>query len=130
MSYRVLDPRGLRVERLDLDERRVALSFREANVEKVMDNAEQRTLWTQAGAIEALDPRVSGEFPAPPFRIAHAEVDDGLYVQRDMIRVPMDVSGAIALSLWLEGRDEPLRVEASRARLLLEGEPSYVRHVD
>ena len=130
MSYRILDPRNLRVDRVDRDARRVALHFREANIEKIMDNADQRTLWTQTGLIEMWTPKLSADLPAPPFLIAHADVDDGLYTQRDMMRIPLDVSGEVALSLWLEGRDGPLRLEGSRMRLRLEGDPRYVRHVD
>ncbi len=130
MSYRILDPRNLRINQVDLAARQVVLHFQEANIEKIMDNADQRTLWTQAGFIEVWTPRLSADLPIPPFLIAHAEVEDGLYTQRDMMRIPLDVSGEIVLSLWLEGQDEPLRLEGSRMRLHLEGNPSYVRHVD
>ena len=130
MSYRILDPRNLSIDKVDLDARRVVLRFREANIEKIMDDADQRTLWTQAGSIEMWTPRLSAELPASPFRIARMDVDDGLYTQRDMMRIPLDVSGEIVLSLWIEGMDEPLRLEGSRARLRLEGSPTYIRHVD
>ncbi len=130
MSYRVLDPRNLRIEQVDLDAQRVVLHFQESNIEKIMDNADQRTLWTQAGAIEMWTPKLSADLPAPPFLITHTDVEDGLYTQRDMMRIPLDVSGEIVLSLWFEGQDEPLRMEGSRMCLHLEGDPSYVRHVD
>ena len=65
-----------------------------------------------------------------PFRIAHLDLEDGLYTQRDMIRIPSDVSGEIVLSLWLEGRDEPLSLQGSRMCLSLDGNPRYVRHLD
>lgn len=130
MSYRILDPRSLRITRVERDAQRVALHFDEARIEKIMDNADQRTLWTQAGSIEVLDPKFSGDLPEPPFLIAHADVEDGLYTQRDMVRLPLDVSGEIMLSLRLEGREESLQVSGTRMGLHLEGEPRYVRHVD
>ena len=130
MSYRILDPRNLQIDQVDLDTRRIVLHFQEADIEKIMDNADQRTLWTQAGSIEIWTPRLSADPPVPPFLIMHADVEDGLYTQRDMVRIPLDVSGEIVLSLWLEGQDEPLRLEGSRMRLHLEGDPDYVRHVD
>lgn len=130
MSYRILDPQNLRIDRVDRNEQRVVLHFPEANIEQIMDNADQRTLWTQAGAIEMQSPKLSADLPAPPFRIVHADVDDGLYTQRDMMRIPLDVSGRVALSLWLEGQDDPLHLEGARMCLHLEGDPSYVRHVD
>lgn len=130
MSYRILDPRNLRIDQVDLDARRAVLHFHEANIEKIMDNADQRTLWMQAGSIEMWDPRLSAELPDPPFLIAHSDLEDGLYTQRDMMRIPLDLSGEIVLSLWFEGQDEPLRMEGSRMCLHLEGDPSYVRHVD
>ena len=130
MSYRILDPRNLQIDRVDQDAQRLALHFLEANIEKIMDNAEQRTLWTQAGSIEMWDPQLSAELPVAPFQIAHLDLEDGLYTQRDMIRIPSDVSGEIVLSLWLEGRDEPLRLQGSRMCLSLDGNPRYVRHLD
>ena len=130
MSYRILDPRNLQIERVDRDAQRLALHFTEANIEKIMDNAEQRTLWTQAGSIEMWDPKLSAELPAAPFQVVHADLEDGLYTQRDMIRIPSDVSGEIVLSLWFEDRDEPLRLQGSRMCLSLDGNPRYVRHVD
>lgn len=130
MSYRILDPKSLRIDQVDLDAQRIVLHFQEASIEKIMDNADQRTLWTQAGSIEVWTPKLSTDPPAPPFLIVHADVEDGLYTQRDMMRIPLDVSGEIVLSLWLEGQDEPLRMEGSRMCLHLEGNPSYVRHVD
>ena len=130
MSYRILDPRNLQIDRIDRDTQRLALCFLEANIEKIMDNADRRTLWAQAGSIEMAEPRLSAEFPAAPFRVAHLDLEDGLYTQRDMIRIPSDVSGEIVLSLWLDGRDEPLRLEGSRMRLHLDGSPRYLRHLD
>ncbi len=130
MSYRILDPRGLKIDRLDQEAQRWALHFAEANIEKIMDNAEQRTLWTQAGSIEIRDPKPSAELPAAPFSILHADLDDGLYVQRDMIRLPSDVSGEVVLSLQIDGRAEPLRLGGSRVCLHFDGDPRYVRHLD
>ena len=130
MSYRILDPRNLQIDRVDQDAQRLALHFLEANIEKIMDNAEQRTLWTQAGSIEMWDPKLSVELSAATFRIAHLDLEDGLYTQRDMIRIPLDVSGEIVLSLWFEGQDEPLRLEGSRMCLHLDDNPRYVRHLD
>ena len=130
MSYRILDPRNLQIDRVDQDAQRLALHFLEANIEKIMDNAEQRTLWTQAGSIEMWDPKLSVELSAAPFRIAHLDLEDGLYTQRDMIRIPLDVSGEIVLSLWFEGQDEPLCLEGSRMCLHLDDNPRYVRHLD
>ena len=130
MSYRILDLQNLRIDDVDRDAKRVALRFHQANIEKIMDNADQRTLWTQAGMIEMWNPKLSADLPLPPFLIVHAEVEDGPYTQRDMIRIPLEVSGEAALSLWLEGQEEPLRMEGSRMRLHLDGNPSYVRHVD
>lgn len=130
MSYRILDPRNLKIDQADRDERRVALHFHESHIEKIMDNADQRTLWTQAGAIEVLNPKLSADLPELPFVIAHADTEDGLYTQRDMMRIPLDVSGDIVLSLWFEGQEESLRMEGTRMCLHLEGDPRYVRHMD
>lgn len=129
MSYRILDLRGLRIDRVEQAADRLVLHFDAANIEKIMDNAEQRTLWTQAGSLELVTTS-SAALPAAPFVIARGDVEDGLYTQRDMIRIPLNASGAVGLSLHIEGADGPVDLKGSSVRLELEGNPAYVKHVD
>lgn len=130
MSYCILDTRGLSIARVERDSECLSLAFTQAKIEKIMDNAEQRTLWTQAGALEIWTARVTPALPEAPFVIAHSDLDDGMYLQRDMIRIPMDIAGAVAVELQCAGLPEPCRIEAARTRLRLDGNPRYVRHLD
>lgn len=130
MSYCILDTRSLEIERVDQGSGRLSLAFAQARIEKIMDNAEQRTLWTQAGALEIWAAQVAPALPEAPFVIAHSDLDDGSYTQRDMIRIPLDVSGTVAVALQCAELPEPCRIEGARARLRLDGNPRYVRHLD
>ena len=130
MSYRVLDLRGLTVDRVERRDGALALCFDAGRIEKTMDNAEQRTLWRQAGALVVAAPRADPELPAAPFVVAHADAVDGLYTQRDMVRVPLDAQGEVALLLRLEGAAEPVRLAGARLRLELIEPARYVRHLD
>ena len=130
MSYRVLDLRGLAVERVERRGTELALRFAAGRIEKTMDRAEQRTLWRQAGALVVTAPRAEPELPAAPFVLARADAVDSLYTQRDMIRVPLDARGEIALLLHIEGAAEPVRLAGERLRLELIEPARYVRHLD
>ncbi len=130
MSYCILDTRGLWIERVEQSSECLSLAFAQANIEKIMDNAEQRTLWTQAGALEIWTAQMVPDLPEAPFVIAHSGLDDGLYTQRDMIRIPMDASGTVAMELQCAGLPEPWRIEGERVRLRLDGNPRYVRHLE
>ena len=130
MSYRVLDLRGLAVDRVERRGGELALRFAAGRIEKTMDNAEQRTLWRQAGALVVTAPRAAPALPAAPFVVAGADVIDGLYTQRDMVRVPLDAGGEVALLLRVAGAAEPVRVAGARLRLELAEPARYVRHLD
>ena len=130
MSYRVLDLRGLTVDRIERRNGELALCFDAGRIEKTMDNAEQRTLWRQAGALALAAPRAEPELPAAPFAIAHADILDGLYTQRDMVRVPLDARGEVGLLLRIEGAAAPVRLAGARLRLELIEPARYVRHID
>ena len=130
MSYRVLDLRGLAVARVERRGAELALRFAAGRIEKTMDNAEQRTLWRQAGALVVTAPRAAPELPAAPFVLARADAVDGLYTQRDMIRVPLDARGEVALLMRIEGAAEPVRLAGERLRLELIEPARYVRHLD
>ena len=130
MSYRVLDLRGLAVDRVERRDGELALRFDAGRIEQTMDNAEQRTLWRQAGALVVTAPRAEPELPAAPFVVAGADILDGLYTQRDMIRVPLDARGEAALLLRVAGAAEPVRLAGTRLRLELAEPARYVRHID
>ena len=130
MSYRILDMEQLRIDRIEQQSDSIELHFTESRVEKVMDNAEQRTLWSQAGCLELSGVQALPELPETPFVIQHADVEDSLYTQRDMIRIPLDASGEVVVLLQAQERAEPLRLVGSRIRLCLEGEPRYLQHID
>ncbi len=129
MSYRILDLRGLRVERLEQNTKYLRLHFTDATIEKIMDNAEQRTLWRQSGHLEIAQPTSDSSLPEAPFVLAHADLQDAIYTQRDMIRVPMDISGGVTLRMTLEDAASPCVVEGVKAYLHLEGDARYVRHL-
>ncbi len=130
MSYSILDMRGLCIDSVVQEPRKWAFCFAASKIEKIMDNAEQRTLWTQAGALEVTRPKADFVLPETPFVIAHSDVEDGLYTQRDMIRIPLNATGGVVLVLQCEGVAEALRVEGEDIQLKLEGQPRYVRHLE
>ena len=130
MSYRILDLRGLCVDRLDSDAEILRLHFTDASIEKIMDNAEQRTLWRQSGYLEIEQPTCDSSLPKAPFTLAHADLRDAVYTQRDMIRIPMEINGGVTLQMMLEGQVPACVVEGAVARLHLEGDARYVRHLD
>ncbi len=130
MSYRILDLCGLCIDRVDESTESLRLYFTDTAVEKVMDNADQRTLWRQSGNLEVEHPRLDSPLPEVPFVIAQADVQDSLYTQRNMIRIPMEIGGGVTLVLTLEGQEQAVIVAGSGARLHLDGEPRYVRHLD
>lgn len=130
MSYRTLDLRGLTVDRVERRGGELALCFAAGRIEKTMDNAAQRTLWRQAGALVLAAPRAAAALPAAPFVVAGADAVDSLYTQRDMIRVPLDARGGVELVLRLAGAAEPVRLAGEGLRLELLEPARYVRHID
>ena len=130
MSYRILDSQSLQIDRVEVKSRQIVLHFGQASIEKIMDNADQHTMWTQAGMIEIQDPELSRDLPQTPFVILHSDVEDGVHVQRDMIRIPLDAPRGAVLSLWIKGQEGLLRLEGSRVSLHLEGNPRYIKHID
>ena len=130
MSYRILRLQNLQIEALQRRAGELALGFAQGRIEKTMDRAEQRTLWRQAGEIVVADAREEESGPEVPFVILDGDVEDGLYTQRNMVRIPLDASGPVRLRLRLAGRDGPWRVTGARIQLRLDGKPRYLRHLD
>lgn len=130
MSYSILRLQNLQIDAVERRGDELALCFTQGYLEKIMDRAEQRTLWRQTGEIVVEEPEEEKPSPDVPFVILGGDIEDSLYTQRDMVRVPLDVSGEVGLRFRLARREGPWCVRGMRILLRLEGNPRYVRHLE
>ena len=106
--------------------------FEPAVIIKRMTGSKERTRWRQDGTL--ILEGISGEPPATPASAAPrccagGTIDDNLYSYRDMIPVPWVSRGRIRCEFALEGEPAAFAVDATAARLEMDGVPKYIEHL-
>ena len=110
--------------------------FEPAVIIKRMTGSKERTRWRQDGTL-ILEGIVGAPLSGPatahgtenPRRCTGGTIDDNLYSYRDMIPVPWVSRGRIRCEFALEGEPAAFAVDATAARLEMDGVPKYIEHL-
>lgn len=87
------------------------------------------TLWTQSVELVIEACEMEGATPELPARLTGGSVEAGGYRHIDMLPVPLESEGYLALSLIFSS-GETVALRGAGGRLALEGHPKYVRHLE
>ncbi|TVQ92028.1 MAG: hypothetical protein EA400_04210 [Chromatiaceae bacterium] len=104
--------------------------FSRASIIRTMTGSTERTRWWQAGDLVMEDAELEAPLPvAGPLVCAGGDIEENVYVYRDMIPIPLSSRGHCRCDLHL--RDDAGRICASAAtvRLELQATPKYIEHL-
>ncbi|NKN32642.1 hypothetical protein [Marichromatium bheemlicum] len=125
-----IDLKGTTVDAVEQRGGQLRIHFSRTYQLKTMTGSRERTRWWQAGAL--VFSGVGSEVVVPPrgeLCCCGGELEDNLYVYRDMIPVPFESRGRVGCRLEFEGLDTPLVVRGEAVQLELEGVARYIEHL-
>ena len=128
MSFRIIQLEGLPVK-IDKDKNNLSLSFLGAHIKKTMDDAEEKTLWEQNGAIEM---RNILEIPNKYNKneiISSISVSYDFYTYKNILVLPFEKKGNIYIEIILKNKKSALDINCSEMEILLNGDPKYIKHI-
>jgi len=103
--------------------------FSRAYIVKTMTGSEERTLWWQAGDLVLEDAEPQAEIPEGPAVCDGGDVEENVYVYRDMIPVPLESRGHCRCDLKLRDTNARISVAGSAVRLEMRDLPKYIEHL-
>ncbi|MGB5833201.1 MAG: hypothetical protein WBG92_14575 [Thiohalocapsa sp.] len=128
MEHSSIQLSGSQIEQISLDAGRLRVSFSRAYIVKTMTGSVEKTLWWQAGALVLEGAEAERPLPSTPAICDGGDVEDNVYIYRDMIPVPLDSRGYTGCDLGLRNTDERIVAKGETMRLELAGSPKYIRH--
>jgi hypothetical protein len=112
-----------------LSEGQLRVHFARAYLVKTMTGSNEKTLWWQAGDLVLDEAEVQGELPDGAAVCAGGDVEENVYVYRDMIPVPLDSRGRCRCDLALKDSDQRITADGTAVRLEMRDVPKYIRHI-
>jgi len=103
--------------------------FARAYIVKTMTGSDEKTLWWQAGELVLDQAELEVPLPEGPAVCAGGDVEENVYVYRDMIPIPLDSRGRCRCELKLRDSVERIVADGSAIRLEMRDVPKYIRHI-
>ncbi|MBH32366.1 MAG: hypothetical protein CMD90_01820 [Gammaproteobacteria bacterium] len=128
MSFRVLQFNNLDIS-IQISNDSLSFFFENGYIKKTMDNADEKTLWTQSGKFYFKQVKFSKNFEESSYTIKDFEIKYDHYVYKNMVILPFKIFGNIEVKVFLNDSDNSYDFFASEAEIILEEEPKYIKHI-
>lgn len=120
---------GSEIDSVSLKDGCLRLHFSCAYIVKTMTGSAERTRWWQQGNLLIDGAQVEGELPEGPLICSGGDVEENLYIYRDMIPLPLASRGRIRCDLGFRAMPGRLVVNGEILRLEMAGVPKYIAHI-
>lgn len=120
---------GSRIDGISLVDGVLRVHFGRAHIIKTMTGSRERTRWWQAGDLLIGGAEAQTPLPEGPLVCAGGDVEENLYIYRDMIPIPLASRGRIRCDLHFEGTDRRLIIVGESVSLELLDVPKYIEHI-
>jgi len=117
------------IERVSLSEGVLRIHFSRAYIVKTMTGSEEKTFWWQAGDLVLEGADLEAPLPEGALVCAGGDVEENVYVYRDMIPIPLDSRGRCRCDLRLRDSSERISAGGSAIRLEMHDVPKYIQHL-
>ena len=114
---------------VNLSEGQLRVHLARAYLVKTMTGSDEKTQWWQAGDLVLDEAEVHGALPDGPALCAGGDVEENVYVYRDMIPVPLDSRGRCRCDLALKDSAQRITADGTAVRLEMRDVPKYIRHI-
>lgn len=104
--------------------------FSRAYIIRTMTGSAERTRWWQAGDLVIEDAQLEAPLPAAgPLVCAGGDIEENVYVYRDMIPIPLASRGHCRCDLQLRDGAGRICASGTTVQLQLEATPKYIEHL-
>jgi len=128
MSFRILQLKDLDISFKQSGDD-ITLSFVGAHIKKTMDDAEDKTLWSQDGSIvfRKIDNLEVYQFLNE--KISFITISYDFYTYKNMLELPFMKKGGLLIELQFANIKEIINFKCREMEIILNGDPKYIRHI-
>ena len=128
MSFRILQLKDLDIS-FKQGVNDITLSFVGAHIKKTMDDAEDKTLWSQDGSIEFKKIDNLEVYQFLNEKISFITISYDFYTYKNMLVLPFMKKGGLLVELKFDNIKEMINFKCREMEIILNGDPKYIRHI-
>ena len=128
MSFRILQLKDLDISFKQSGDD-ITLSFVGAYIKKTMDDAEDKTLWSQDGSIEFRKIDNLEVYQFLNEKISSITISYDFYTYKNMLVLPFMKKGGLLIELKFGSIKEIINFKCREMEIILNSDPKYIRHI-
>ena len=128
MSFRIIQLENLEVS-IRKNAKNISMFFENSLIKKTMDDAEEKTLWTQDGSIELRNVKEINSVYKKNDKIISISISYDFYTYKNMLILPFLKQGSIDIEIQFYKTTKMINIKCDEMEILLKDKPKYVKHI-
>tara|TARA_X000001036_G_scaffold107197_3_gene100248 strand:+ start:3536 stop:3934 length:399 start_codon:yes stop_codon:yes gene_type:complete len=128
MSFRIIQLENLEVS-IRKNAKNISMFFENSLIKKTMDDAEEKTLWTQDGSIELRNVKEINSVYKKNDKIISISISYDFYTYKNMLILPFLKQGGIDIEIQFYKTTKMINIKCDEMEILLKDKPKYVKHI-
>ena len=128
MSFRIIQLENLEVS-IRKNAKNISMFFENSLIKKTMDDAEEKTLWTQDGSIELRNVKEINSVYKKNDKIISINISYDFYTYKNMLILPFLKQGGIDIEIQFYKTTKMINIKCDEMEILLKDKPKYVKHI-
>ena len=128
MSFRIIQLENLEVS-IKKNAKNISMFFEKSLIKKTMDDAEEKTLWTQDGSIELRNVKEINSVYKKNDKIISISISYDFYTYKNMLILPFLKQGGIDIEIQFYKTTKMINIKCDEMEILLKDKPKYVKHI-
>lgn len=128
MSFRIIQLENLEVS-IRKNAKNISMFFENSLIKKTMDDAEEKTLWTQDGSIELRNVKEINSVYKKNDKIISISISYDFYTYKNMLILPFLKQGGIDIEIQFYKTTKIINIKCDEMEILLKDKPKYVKHI-
>ena len=128
MSFRIIQLENLEVS-IRRNAKNISMFFEKSLIKKTMDDAEEKTLWTQDGSIELRNVKEINSVYKKNDKIISISISYDFYTYKNMLILPFLKQGGIDIEIQFYKTTKMINIKCDEMEILLKDKPKYVKHI-
>ena len=128
MSFRILQLKDLDII-FNQKGNDITMKFHGAHIKKTMDDAEDKTLWSQDGLMKFIEIDNSEVYQIINEKILSITISYDFYTYKNMLELPFMKKGGVLIELEFSNIKKIINFKCREMEIILNGDPKYIRHI-